>query len=277
MNEIKRYTDFIYNESFSNSIRNLSRKIAIAALSVRYNVSDSNNWIKLPYYHHVFDDEKKNFERQLKYLKNFGEFVSIEQVCELIEGKEPIDGRFFCISFDDGFYNCYSNMMEITISLDIPVIIYLPTDYIGLDINNQQDISKIKKFHPEDPKFLSFLNWDNCKEMLSNNVTFGSHTCSHANLSKLSSTEIEFEMKQSKQMIEEKLQVTCNHFACPWGRTGIDFNSEITSEIAINIGYKSFATTNRGKMGKGGNLYLLKRDHLIAGWENFQLKFFFGK
>lgn len=277
MNEIKTYKDFNSNESLKTKGRNFVRKTAIAAISLKYSISKTNHWIKLPYYHHVFDDEKKNFERQLKYLKNFGEFISIDQVCDLVNGKEQINGRYFCISFDDGYYNCYSNMLEITANLNIPVIIYLPTDCIGLSVNNEKDIEKIRKFHPNNPKLLSFLSWVNCQEMLSHKISFGSHTCSHANLSKINVNEIELELKKSKQTIEEKLKINCEHFACPWGRTNIDFNPEISTEIAKNIGYKTFATTNRGKMQKGDDLYLLKRDHVIANWENFQLKYFFGK
>ena len=276
MNEIKTYKEFNDNESFSYKLRNYARKTSIAALSLKYNIDSTDNWIKLPYYHHVFDDEKKSFERQLKYLKNFGEFISIDQVCELVNGDVPIKGRYFCVSFDDGFYNCYSNMMEITTDLDVPVIIYLPTDFIGLNANNQQDAEKIKKFHPNNPKLFSFLSWENCQEMLTNNISFGSHTCSHANLAKINASEIEKELQQSKQIIEEKLNIKCEHFACPWGRVDLDFNPGITTELAKKIGYKSFATTNRGKTQKGDDLFLLKRDHVIANWENFQLKYFFG-
>jgi peptidoglycan/xylan/chitin deacetylase (PgdA/CDA1 family) len=277
MEEIKTYKDFNDEEGFNTKIRNFARKITIAAFSLRYNISNTDNWIKLPYYHHVFDDEKRNFERQLKYFKNFGEFISIDQVCELVNGHEPINGRYFCISFDDGYYNCYSNMMGITADLNIPVIIYLPTDSIGLDLNDPQDIEKIRKNLPENPKLLSFLNWENCREMLSHKISFGSHTCSHANLSKLNIFEIEDELRRSKQIIEEKLSITCEHFACPWGRVNIDFDPEVTTAIAKKTGYKTFATTNRGKTQKEDNLYLLKRDHVHANWENFQLKFFFGK
>ncbi|UEG50733.1 polysaccharide deacetylase family protein [Ferruginibacter lapsinanis] len=275
--EIKTYKDYAIGESFFNRSRGLLRKAVLYAKAFNSDINKTNDWVRFPYYHHVFDDEKKGFERQLKYLKNYGEFISIDKACELINGREPIDGRFFCVSFDDGFYNCYSNMMEITSHLDIPVIIYLPTNSIGLDINNEADIEELKKNNLKNPKIISFLNWDNCKEMLSQKISFGSHTCNHANLSKLNYQEIEKELRESKLMIESKLNINCDHFACPWGRTGIDFNPEITTEIAKKTGYTSFATTNRGKMQKGDNLYLIKRDHIIANWENFQLKYFFSR
>ncbi len=277
MTEIKTFKEFNSKQKVFDKLRNIGRKLAISSLSMKYDISKTTNWIKLPYYHHVFDDEKLNFESQLKYLKNFGDFISMDKVCELVNGNEPIDGRYFSLSFDDGFLNCRNNMMEITSNLNIPVIIYLPTDYVGLNASYANDIEKIKQFYPEDPKLISFLSWEDCKEMLLHNITFGSHTCSHANLSKLHSTGIETELRNSKNIIEEKLNTSCLHFACPWGRIGIDFHPEITTDIEKRIGFKSFATTNRGKMQKNDNLYQLRRDHLLAEWGNYQLKYFFGK
>ena len=113
--------------------------------------------------------------------------------------------------------------------------------------------------------------------MLSHNITFGSHTCSHANLARISNQDIEIEMQASKKLIEEKLNIRCDHFACPWGRRDIDFIPEVTTAIARKSGYLSFSTTDRGKMESGGDPYLLKRDHLLANWENFQLKYFFSR
>lgn len=253
------------------------RNAVILAKSLNSKIDATKNWIRLPYYHHVFDDEKKGFERQLKYLKNFGEFISMDKACELINSKTPIDGRYFCVSFDDGFYSCYENMMEITSELNVPVIIYLPTNSIGLDPSKAEDLEILKQNNLKNPKIISFLNWDNCREMLPNNISFGSHTCNHINLSTLTSDEIETELRESKKTIEEKLQITCDHFACPWGRKDIDFKPEITTAIAQKLGYKSFATTNRGKMQQGDDPYLIKRDHLIAHWENYQLKYFFSR
>jgi hypothetical protein len=56
----------------------------------------------------------------------------------------------------------------------------------------------------------------------------------------------------------------------------VDFDPAVTTPIAQRSGYHSFATTNRGKMQRGDDLYMLRRDHVSANWENFQLKYFFS-
>jgi peptidoglycan/xylan/chitin deacetylase (PgdA/CDA1 family) len=274
---INAYKDFEKHQTIADKSRNLIRNLTLRVISLNKSINKSANWIRFPYYHHVFNDERKDFERQLRYLKNYGEFISMDHAVQMIGSDVKIDGNYFCVSFDDGFYNCYSNMMEITDKLQIPVIIYLPTDFIGLSESKEEDLDQLRKFYPEKEGFVPFLSWENCLEMLNHKISFGSHTGSHANLSKLGPIEIENELTRSKKKIEEKLNISCDHFACPWGRMNLDFFPEVTTEIAKRVGYKSFATTNRGKMEQGSDLFLLKRDHVIAEWSNFQLKYFFGK
>ena len=277
MEEVVTYKNFRTN-TLGEICRSAIRNMAIAALAMKQNTAHLNNNIQFPYYHHVFKDEIKGFERQIKYFKNCGDFISIDEVLQIVESKSKISGKYFCMSFDDGFYNCYSNMMPIVVKYNVPVIIYLPTKYVGLKLNNGEEANEILNFHPNNPKAISFLDWDNCIEMQKEKIiSFGSHTCGHKNLSKLTKQEIEFELQMSKQIIEEKLGNNCIHFACPWGRLGVDFDENITTALAQKIGYKTFTTTNRGTTDADSNLYTLKRDHLLANWSNYQLKYFFGK
>ena len=277
MKHITTYKDYALPPTATAQVRTVIRNLVIRSLSLSMSITKTNNWIRLPYYHHVFDDEKKNFERQLKYLKNFGEFISMDQVCEMVAAGDAIDGRYFCVSFDDGYRCCYSNMMDVTAAMQIPVIIYLPTDYTGLDENIEADALKIHANFPQNPGLELFLNWQQCREMLQHQISFGSHTCSHVNLIQLSETEIEQELLQSKKKIEAELNVPCIHFACPWGQVHVNFNPAITKPIAQKLGYKSFATTHRGKMVSGSDLFQIKRDHLLAEWSNYQLNYFFAK
>ena len=276
MQIINNYHQFISGESARDQLRNLGRKLIIGARSLAKNISNSSGWIRFPYYHHVFDDERAGFERQMKYFKNYGDLISMDDACAMVQQGKPINGRYFCVSFDDGFLSCFTNMMNITYSLDVPVIIYLPTDFIGLDVNKEADQKKIESFYEDQKGLVPFLKWNQCRMMLKQKVSFGSHTCSHANLAKITDADIESELIRSKKKIEEELQTPCNHFACPWGRPDIDFFPERTSTIARAAGYTSFATTARGKTTHGADLFVLKRDHVLANWENFQLRYFFS-
>lgn len=267
--EITLFKDFNSKRNARQVIREKIRKIAIAGVSGSRKMNKVKNWIRFPYYHHVFDDEKIGFERQLKYLKDSGEFINMDQACDLMEGKQAINGRYYCVSFDDGYHNCFTNMLEITANLQIPVIIYLPSDYIYEEGNYKETVMTGSKSEG----FIKYLNWSECREMQHHLVTFGSHTCSHAHLIELMPEQIRDELFNSKKVIEDKLEIDCLHFASPWGHIDVDF-PPISTSIAKEIGYRSFATANRGPMYPNSNCYLVKRDHLLANWENFQVKYF---
>lgn len=276
MESIITFKEYSHNNNIRSYYRNILRNMYIRSKSLNRNINQSSNWIRFPFYHHVFNDEKLQFENQLKYLKNYGEFISMTDACNMISSNSIIDGRYFCLSFDDGFYNCYSNMMAITSNLDIPVIIYLPTNKIYKNFNTNSSALDLKLNKTKYEKIVPFLSWDNCLEMLKFNISFGSHTCNHINLASSSPTEIEYELAFSKSTIEANLNIVCDHFAAPWGRLNVNFDPTICSSISKKLGYKSFATTERGKMSSGDNLFTLKRDHLLANWSNYQLKYFFS-
>ena len=113
--------------------------------------------------------------------------------------------------------------------------------------------------------------------MLGHKVTFGSHTASHTKLSTLNEEQIKYELETSKQVIEEKLEISCDHFAPPNGNIGVDFFPEIAEKIAREAGYRTLVSASRGKTDKSSNLYLLRREHLVAAWGNHQLKYFLSK
>jgi peptidoglycan/xylan/chitin deacetylase (PgdA/CDA1 family) len=277
MNEIRTYKAFNSRISLKARFRSKVRDTVVSCLAAKKDISKTKDCIHFPYYHHVFDDEVMSFGRQLRYLKNYGEFISLDEACDLLAKEKPFRGRYFCLTFDDGFSNTFSNMMDITSGLDVPSFIYLPTDYMGLRTNQKDELIKIRSFHPNEPKNVTFLNWDNCREMLSNKVSFGSHTQSHAKLISLSVEKIELELKGSKEKIEKELDVPCLHLACPWGKIGVDFDSYITTSTAKDLGYKSVSSTNRGFNRYGVDLFTLKRDHVLCNWGNNQLRYLFGK
>jgi len=277
MQLIRTYKEFTYTEPKMARFRHSARSLAIRTLSLRKNIANSGNWIRFPYYHHVFEDERRGFEKQLRYLRNFGEFVSVDDVCKLLAESKPLDGRYFCISFDDGYRCLHEHMMPIAASMEVPVMIYLPTDYINTDELKEEDLKLLQDNLPGNPKLLSFLSWDQCREMLQYKISFGSHTKTHANLKNLTPSEIEYELSVSKEIIEQELKEPCVHFACPWGQINVSFDPSVTTVIAQKLGYKTFVTTNRGKTQPGDDLFLLKREHLLANWGTYQLNYFFSK
>lgn len=107
-------------------------------------------------------------------------------------------------------------------------------------VSNQKRLSTIESLY----KDLNFntdntpaselpMTWDNVVEMSGNNMEIGSHSVSHPILSKLDASELEHEIKHSKQHIESMTNKPCLSIAYPvGGEDAFTDNVESQSKIA---------------------------------------------
>lgn len=266
--------DFTAGEPFLLKARHMARAGALMALSAVKPVDKTGGWIRFPYYHHVFDDERRDFARQLSYMAGRGDFIGLDDAVAMLASGDPINGRYFCVTFDDGFRNWFTNAMPVLVENKATAAFFLVTDFIGTSVD--RDREKLLGFYDSGDLLMEFLTWDDCRKMADAGMTIGSHTMTHVHLADLDEARAEAEMKGSKEIIEAELGRACDHFCCPFGRGNIDFLPDRDPELAARLGYKSFLTTHRGAMRQGGSPMSVKRDHLLAGWGNFQIKYFFA-
>jgi peptidoglycan/xylan/chitin deacetylase (PgdA/CDA1 family) len=101
------------------------------------------------------------------------------------------------------------------------------------------------------------LTWSQLKQLAADPlVTLSAHTANHYVLSRLQEEEVRFEISESKQMLEEKLERQINHFAYPFGNRREAGEREFN--IATDCGFKTAMTT------RTGNIFPLHRSHLFT-------------
>jgi peptidoglycan/xylan/chitin deacetylase (PgdA/CDA1 family) len=266
------FDEFSSHRSLKLKIRGVFRNAAILTKSFGRSPSHSNNWIRFPYYHHVFNDERRDFSRQLKYMRQFGEFISLDDAVQMLASNNPISGRYFCITFDDGFKNCLTNAVPILTEFGICAAFFLPTKYIGLDADQNQEV--LLGFFNHGETLIEFLSWDDCRKMSDLGMILGSHTVNHCRLSQLDEGQVSTELADSKNMIEAQLNQSCEHFCSPFGIPGLDFIRDRDPAFVKKAGYRSMLTTERGSMGQGDTPFAIRRDHILAGWGDYQLRYF---
>lgn len=244
-------------ERLSEGVLNVARSAAGAFCQP----PKGRDWIIFQFYHWVLDDERDAFERQLKFLRRYGDFVSLDDAVAALQSPTGISGRHFCVTFDDGFKHCFTNAAPILKELEVPAAFFLPTRYIGLTLAD--DWEQIAPFYEKSwtgqKYFFEFLSWDECRQLSAAGFTLGSHTHSHARLATLQPAEAETELKISKQIVEERLGVPCRHFCAPWGKSGRDFNPLVHPEMAKALGYASFLTTDYGVNRRGDSAHAIRR------------------
>jgi peptidoglycan/xylan/chitin deacetylase (PgdA/CDA1 family) len=230
-------------------------------------------WVRFPYYHHVFADERTGFARQLDYLARFGEFISIDDAVKLLSSDARIDGRYFCVSFDDGFKSCATNALPILSERHIPAVFYVVTDFAGCSYAGDAPVTR-DVFGQRGQRGLEFMSRDDWRTLVAGGMTVGSHTKSHARLALLSADQVRAELDGSKSVIEQEVGRSCRHFCAPYGMVQRDFDPIRDVELCFGLGYASFATGTRGRNHANGGSMVLNRDHLVATWGLHQLRYF---
>ena len=146
------------------------------------------------------------FERQLGLLADGDLVRTLEQA--LVPGGPG----GIVVTVDDGYRDFYDVVLPLLVRYRVPAVLYLATALVaGESAGNAGDPDA--------------LHWGQLAEAVATGlVTVGSHTHTHADLSRASEQVAEAELRRSKELIEDQLQVACRHFAYPWavGSLGTD-------------------------------------------------------
>lgn len=271
---IRTVKAFYAGRDFKSLARAAARQAAIQFHSLTRNPTGSSGWVRFPYYHHVFDDERAGFEQHIRYFKSIADIVSLDDALDLMATDTPIDGRYICITFDDGFKNWTENALPILKDADAVAAFFVATDYIGTDINVDSD--KLLKFYDSGDKLMEFMNWDDCRALYNAGMIIGSHSVHHAHLADIDDENARVQLVDSKKAIEDALSVPCDHFCCPFGVPGVDFDPVRHPSMAKEAGYKSFLTTQRGANMFGTDAFAIRRDHMLANASLLEVRYFLG-
>jgi peptidoglycan/xylan/chitin deacetylase (PgdA/CDA1 family) len=147
-------------------------------------------------YHRVGDGGREidvsadRFEEQLAMLAESGDVRSLDDA--LRDGAGGV-----VVTFDDGFGDFHERALPALVRHRIPAVLYLATGLVDAGPDA--------------------LTWQQLEEACSTGlVTMGGHTHGHADLSRASEEIAREEMRRCKDLIEERLDVSCRHFAYPW-------------------------------------------------------------
>ena len=180
----------------------------------------------------------KTFERQMRFLKNFGyNVVPLESVIAFLEEGRPIPARTVAITIDDGYRDNYTYAFPILKEYNFPATIFIITGEVGRTAGDR-------------------LSWDEIKQMRDSGlVSFGSHTLGPEPLVNIKSDdEIRRQIFLSKKTLEERLGERVKMFSYPEGR----FNNSI-KQMVKEAGYNLAVATSPGKGFPNNDILALKR------------------
>ncbi|MFW6195004.1 MAG: polysaccharide deacetylase family protein [Chloroflexota bacterium] len=224
------------------------------------------------YCHYVFDDQTDNFRRIISELSSLGQFVSTDRCLAMIRGDEPIDGRYFHLSFDDGFRNVITNGLPVLKEYGVPAMLFVPTGLIDADYETVRDYCLNRTGYAG---VIETVTWGDLERALEDGFDVGSHTRTHARLSDVVDEDVlEDEIAGSREDIQQKLGSDCPYISWPYGSPN-DIDQRGIS-VVRRVGYHALFGAFRGSVQEGGatDQYFVPRHHFEVQWPVRHVKYF---
>lgn len=155
------------------------------------------------------------FESQLKYLTDSG-YGSIS-LHDYIN-KKNINGKKVIFTFDDAYTSVFEYALPLLTKYNFKASIFVITQFVGKP--NCWDYNFLKNG-------LGHCDWEQISTLASKGWEVGSHTVSHPNLKALSDSQVWYEIKTSKNILEDKLQKPINIISYPFGK----YNERVLKQV----------------------------------------------
>ncbi len=176
-----------------------------------------------------------NLERQIRFLQNEGySFLALKDVFEHASTTGSLPNRTLVLTFDDGYRSFYTNVFPLLKKYRVPATLFVINQDIGKNGN---------------------VTWAMMKEMIASGlVEIGAHTVNHKQLTKITLSEVRFQLEESKKDLEKKLGITVVSLAYPFG----SFNAAVI-DAAREAGFTGAVSIYSGKKPGITHLYDWRR------------------
>lgn len=255
----------------ADRLRAFARWSALSAMSV-FSRKVADRFVRCLYCHYVFDDQVAEFDRIIGRLGALGTFVDSATLLEMLAGDRPVDGRYFHLSFDDGFRNNFTNALPVLRNHGVPAIFFVPSALVDADWERARDYCLDVTHYGA---VIEMMRWDDLAAILDAGYEVGSHTRTHARFSAISTQRghLEDEIRGSKHDLESRLGYRCRYISWPYGRvTDADASSvDFTREAGYDACFGAFRGTVRpGRTDR----YRIPRHHFEPQWPLGHVEYF---
>lgn len=183
------------------------------------------------------------FAEQMEWLGRNTSVISLAVLVEALRKRLPLPSRAVVLTFDDGFADFYSHAVPVLLRLNLPAIVFLPTQYMGR-----------ANSWPGQPGWVEeqpLMNWDQVRELSEKGIQFGAHSWSHADLTGASA--LSEEILASKRDLQTQVGREPLFFCYPYGR----WNPTVRESVSHH--YQAACSTFAAAVSSTSDIYALPR------------------
>jgi peptidoglycan/xylan/chitin deacetylase (PgdA/CDA1 family) len=183
------------------------------------------------------------FAEHMRYLNENGyRTVGLDDVMNGSPASEPR----VAITFDDGYEDFYTHALPVLSSYGFRATVFVVSSFPQCPERNLgQD---------------RYLNWTQIRELLALGNEIGSHTVSHPDLHRIPGERLEYEVAESKRVIEQETGARIDSFAYPYAfpEHDIGFLAALRAILCRN-GYAKGVCTSIGTAKPNADCFFMPR------------------
>lgn len=172
------------------------------------------------------------FEQHMAFISSEGRHVESLETLIRRSGKGSVKSSNIVITFDDGWLNNYHVAYPLLKMHGFSATFFVIVGKVGAS---------------------GMMTWEQLRELADNNMTIGSHTLTHRYPAELSDKEIDYELIESKRILESGLGRKVNILSIPTG-----FHNQKMLKAAKDAGYLAVCSGVEGVTNIDEDLFNLR-------------------
>ncbi len=195
---------------------------------------------------HDWGLQKEKFYDQMNWLTDHCRVLSLTELIRAV----PTQETQVAITFDDGYHSIYEHAADFLYAKKIKPMVYLTTGWMKENQRDRkQSVAELGHYPNE-----YFLVWPEVKELCQLNWEIGSHGVNHYNFTMTSKEVTQYEIAQSKKLIEININANCLHFSYPWGKHSLTLKRMVKA-----AGYRYAVAARHNEMTIYSDYFTLPR------------------
>jgi peptidoglycan/xylan/chitin deacetylase (PgdA/CDA1 family) len=185
------------------------------------------------------------FAHQMEWLHRNVRVAPLAEMVEKLSAKLPLPRRTVVLTFDDGFADFAKAAAPLLLRLGLPATVFLPTAYC--DGRNDW---------PGQPAWVApepLLEWNDIRALATQGISFGAHSRTHPDLTRIPVAEAEAEIAGSRRDIEESTGKVAEFFCYPYGA----WNAQVRELVSRH--FRGACSTAAGAVQAGADPFALPR------------------